>query len=78
MPKLSLLNGRAFDAGLAALAAVSAGFVAFAMPDPVFTGLVETSRLPDFVAAASRRSATPPAPPRSSPRCWAASPRSGR
>ncbi|HEX8224556.1 MAG TPA: hypothetical protein VF605_12130 [Allosphingosinicella sp.] len=52
MPKLSFLSGRAFDAGLAALAAVSAGFVAFAMPDPLFSGLVETSRLPDFVAAA--------------------------
>lgn len=52
MSKLSFLSGRAFDAGLAALAALSAGFVAFAMPDPVFTGLVETSRLPDLVAAA--------------------------
>jgi hypothetical protein len=52
MPKLSFLSGRAFDAGLAALAALSAGFVAFAMPDPVFSGLVETSRLPDLVAAA--------------------------
>ncbi|HEX8621743.1 MAG TPA: hypothetical protein VF718_07200 [Allosphingosinicella sp.] len=52
MPKLSFLSGRAFDAGLAALAALSAGFVAFAMPDPVFSGLVEASRIPDFVAAA--------------------------
>lgn len=52
MPNLSFLSGRAFDAGLAALAALSAGFVAFAMPDPVFSGLVETSRLPDLVAAA--------------------------
>jgi hypothetical protein len=52
MPKLSFLSGRAFDASLAALAAVSAGFVAFAMPDPIFSGLVEASRLPDFVAAA--------------------------
>lgn len=52
MPKLSFLSHRAFDAGLAALAALSAGFVAFAMPDPVFSGLVEASRLPDFVAAA--------------------------
>jgi hypothetical protein len=52
MPKLSFLSGRAFDAGLAALAALSAGFVAFAMPDPVFSGLVETSRLPELVAAA--------------------------
>jgi hypothetical protein len=52
MPNLTLPNGQAFDAGLAAFAAVSAGFVAFAMPDALFTGLVETSRLPDFVAAA--------------------------
>jgi hypothetical protein len=52
MPKLSFISGRAFDAGLAALAAVSAGFVVLAMPDAVFTGLVETSRLPAFVPAA--------------------------
>ena len=52
MPKLILPDGRAFDAGLAAFAALSAGFVAFAMPDAVFTGLVQTSRLPDLVAAA--------------------------
>ncbi len=52
MPKLSFLSGRAFDAGLAALAAVSAGFVAFAMPEALFSGLVETSRLPEFVPAA--------------------------
>jgi hypothetical protein len=52
MPKLIQASGRAFDAGLAAFAAVSAGFVAFAMPDPLFSGLVQASRLPDFVAAA--------------------------
>jgi hypothetical protein len=52
MSKLSLLSGRAFDAGLAALAALSAGFVAFAMPDPLFSGLVEASRLPQLVEAA--------------------------
>ncbi len=52
MPKLSFLSARAFDAGLAALAALSAGFVAFAMPQPLFSGLVEASRLPDFVASA--------------------------
>lgn len=52
MPKLTLPGGRAFDAGLAAFAAAAAGFVAFAMPDPVFSGLVETSRLPEIVAAA--------------------------
>jgi hypothetical protein len=52
MPKLSFTSARAFDSGLAALAAVSAGFVAFAMPQPLFSGLVEASRLPDFLAAA--------------------------
>lgn len=52
MPKLSSFSGRAFDSGLAALAAISAGFVAFAMPEPLFTGLIEASRLPDVVAAA--------------------------
>jgi hypothetical protein len=52
MPKLSFPSGRAFDLGLAGLAAVSAGFVAFAMPDALFAGLVEATRLPDFVAAA--------------------------
>jgi hypothetical protein len=52
MPKLSIPNGRAFDAGLAALSAVSAAFVAFAMPESLFSGLVETSRIPEFVPAA--------------------------
>jgi hypothetical protein len=52
MPKLIQANGRAFDAGLAAFAAASAAFVAFAMPDPLFSGLVEASRLPELVAAA--------------------------
>src|SRR5690349_9670940 len=52
MPKLSFLSMRAFDAGLAALAAVSAGFLAFAMPESLFSSLVETSRLPEFVPAA--------------------------
>ncbi|HEX6375491.1 MAG TPA: hypothetical protein VFZ91_07195 [Allosphingosinicella sp.] len=52
MPKLSFQGGHAFDAGLAALAAVSAGFVVFAMPEPLFSGLIEASRLPEFVAAA--------------------------
>ena len=52
MPKLSFPSARAFDSGLAALAAVSAGFVAFAMPESLFSGLVETSRLPQFVPAA--------------------------
>ncbi|HEX9964715.1 MAG TPA: hypothetical protein VGB04_06990 [Allosphingosinicella sp.] len=52
MPKLSFLSGRAFDTGLAGLAALSAGFVAFAMPDALFTGLVEATPLPDLTAAA--------------------------
>jgi len=52
MRQLSFLSARAFDSGLAALAALSAGFVAFAMPQALFSGLVEASRLPDFVAAA--------------------------
>lgn len=52
MPKLSFLSARAFDAGLAALAALSAGFVAFAMPESLFSSLVAATPLPDFVAAA--------------------------
>ncbi|MEA3008646.1 MAG: hypothetical protein QOJ91_338 [Sphingomonadales bacterium] len=52
MPKFSFPSARAFDSGLAALAALSAGFVAFAMPESLFSSLVETSRLPDFVPAA--------------------------
>jgi hypothetical protein len=52
MPKLSFPSARAFDAGLAALAAISAGFVAFAMPGSLFSSLVEASRLPEFVPAA--------------------------
>jgi hypothetical protein len=52
MPKLTFLSARGFDAGLAALAALSAGFVVFAMPESLFAGLVESSRLPEFVAAA--------------------------
>ncbi|HYI41431.1 MAG TPA: hypothetical protein VE053_14045 [Allosphingosinicella sp.] len=50
--KLSFLSARAFDSGLAGLAALSAGFVVFAMPESLFSGLVETSRLADFVPAA--------------------------
>lgn len=52
MPKLSFLSERAFDPGLAALAGLSAGFVAFAMPESLFSSLVEASRLPDFIPAA--------------------------
>jgi hypothetical protein len=46
MPKSSI------QTGLAALAAVSAGFVVFAMPEPVFSGLVEATRLPNLLEAA--------------------------
>ena len=40
------------DAPLAILAALSVGFVAFAMPVDILSRLVELSRLPDFVSAA--------------------------
>jgi hypothetical protein len=40
------------DFGTAALAAVSAGFVAFAMPEGTFTAIVEAIRLPDLISAA--------------------------
>ncbi|HEX2763307.1 MAG TPA: hypothetical protein VHM92_05610 [Allosphingosinicella sp.] len=52
MPKNSLRTGAAFDAGLATLAAISAGFVAFAMPEPIFSSLVAATPLPGLVAAA--------------------------
>ncbi|HYE28217.1 MAG TPA: hypothetical protein VEA61_08280 [Allosphingosinicella sp.] len=52
MPNFSFQSGRAFDAGLAALAAVSVGFVTFAMPDALFSELVQASHLPNLVAAA--------------------------
>ena len=52
MPKLTPTSGRALDSALAAFAALSAGFVAFAMPDSVFAGIVEASRLPAVVPAA--------------------------
>jgi len=52
MPKTFFHGGHAFDAGLAALASVSAGFVAFAMPEPLFTGLIQATPLPDLLPAA--------------------------
>lgn len=52
MPKFSFQGGRAFDAGLAALAAASAGFVVYAMPESLFSGLIQASRLPDLLPAA--------------------------
>jgi hypothetical protein len=40
------------DNGVAALAAASAGFLAFAMPDDLFSRIVVRSRIPEFLAAA--------------------------
>jgi hypothetical protein len=42
----------ALDLAVAALAAASAGFVAFAMPDDLFSRLVTMSHVPDVLAAA--------------------------
>ena len=42
----------ALDIAVAALAGLSVGFVAFAMPEEIFSGLVTATRLPEFVAAA--------------------------
>jgi hypothetical protein len=52
MANLSFHGAKAFNTGLAALAAVSAGFVAFAMPEPILSGLVQAIGLPDFLPAA--------------------------
>lgn len=46
------LTGLALDVPMAAFVAGAVGFVAFAMPDAMFTGLVVRSGLPDMVAAA--------------------------
>lgn len=43
---------RVLDTGVAALAALSVGFVAFAMPDAIFTSLVAATPLPDLLPAA--------------------------
>jgi len=40
------------DNGISALAAASAGFLAFAMPDDLFSRIVLRSRIPEFLAAA--------------------------
>jgi hypothetical protein len=45
--------GGPLDLGVAALAAVSTGFVAFAMPEDLFSAMVSASHLPDLVAAAA-------------------------
>jgi hypothetical protein len=52
MPKLTFRAGKAFDAALAALAAASAGFLVFAMPERLFSGLVSATPLPGLIAAA--------------------------
>ncbi|MFL6845145.1 MAG: hypothetical protein ACJ8ER_09725 [Allosphingosinicella sp.] len=52
MANLSSHGAKAFNTGLAALAAVSAGFVAFAMPEPVLSGLVQATGLPHLLPAA--------------------------
>jgi hypothetical protein len=45
--------GGPLDFGVAGLAAVSIGFLAFAMPEDLFSSLVSASHLPDLVAAAA-------------------------
>lgn len=52
MSKLSFPGARAFDTGLAALAALSAGFVAFAMPESLFSSFVAATPLPEWIPAA--------------------------
>jgi hypothetical protein len=53
----STISARTFggplDLGVAALSAVSVGFLAFAMPDALFSSLVTASHLPDVIAAAA-------------------------
>jgi hypothetical protein len=43
----------AIDLGVAALAAVSVGFVTFAMPENLFSSLISATHLPDLIAAAA-------------------------
>ncbi|MEA3004643.1 MAG: hypothetical protein QOH81_3431 [Sphingomonadales bacterium] len=45
-------GGSLLDNGVAALAALSGGFLAYAMPDGLFSRIVVASRLPSFLAAA--------------------------
>jgi hypothetical protein len=45
-------KGGLLDSGLAALAALSGGFLIYAMPDGLFSRIVVASRLPQFLAAA--------------------------
>jgi hypothetical protein len=46
-------TGSAFDLGVAALAAGSVAFLAFAMPEDLFSALIAASHLPDVLAAAA-------------------------
>jgi hypothetical protein len=50
--RISGKGGRLIDTGVAALAALSAGFVTYAMPEALFSRLITASHLPDFLAAA--------------------------
>ena len=52
MTGISIRSERAFDAGVSGLAGLSAAFVAFAMPDSLFSGLIAASPLPALVATA--------------------------
>lgn len=45
-------GGVSLDLPMAALAAAAVGFVAYAMPDPLFAGAVEASGLPSVLSAA--------------------------
>jgi hypothetical protein len=45
--------GGPLDLGVAGLAAISIGFLAFAMPEDLFSSLVSASHIPDLVAAAA-------------------------
>jgi hypothetical protein len=50
--RISGKGGSLIDNGVAALAALSAGFVTYAMPEALFARLITASHLPDFLAAA--------------------------
>ncbi|HEY0111718.1 MAG TPA: hypothetical protein VGB59_01065 [Allosphingosinicella sp.] len=52
MSRLNLRAAKALDLSLAAFAAASAGFVAFAMPEPILSALVGATPLPDLLPAA--------------------------
>ena len=50
--RISGKGGSLLDNGVAALAALSAGFVTYAMPEGLFARLILASHIPDFLAAA--------------------------